>query len=888
MNTQGLTVGNTTLPIKRDVHASEELERSRLLAQDRGQPILVAEAPSGYGKTVLAQSWIRRAPAECRTAWVSLNNEARDPVVFLERLSAALEGVKRRPRPHEWKVIAQGECAERFAEISERLANATQAVWMVFDDAHCLSGSPSRDYLRRLLFGAGPNLRIFLTLQPLELDVGLGELSARGKICWFDTATLALTYAEIEQLALLHGKRCAAQQLEWLARATRGWPVLVQLALTTTADEDRLPSTTVALASVGPVREYIHERYLARLAPAERELLWIFACIGSAPLALLEALAPGSNPDAILPRLLAQGIVQQEASEDGVSFRLHPVVRETAARLLASRSDTARSALLLAAARWYWQSNRKTAAIQSLLEAGSEYAEKALEWILELAYSLNFQYGRHQTLMDLAERWEDVAKRHDPRLDQEIVWALIFLRRFGEAHERLERLIPTAKDADPANAAFLQKAVSFALRDEYEQAGTLAHAWLKYHGADTSFTAGAGWVVHAFRLKCIGDIAGAHRALTQATSIFDKLHTTYGTAWVHVVRALTMIKAGGYRDALAEVKQGLALCTTSSDLGGHKAMLGGIEAFLHYERNELSAVRSALDEALPLLLDQGIVDAMVLGFAAAARLHVAQGELGAALDTLSDAEQCGIRRGFPRLTLTLVAERALVLVHAGATQQARQVAEAAGLVPPAEPRNGLHWDRASRLHARIALANNDSSRALELLAPLVAHARAAQQKFKLCELLILSALAEDQCKREATAFKLLEEALALAAAEHYVRVFLDEGAELHRLLHRWLESAPTARRNRIEMAWAKHLASAIADLQDPEPRAVTLAEPLTQRERQILSLLAQGLSNAEIAARCFVAESTVKWNLHNVYGKLGVKSRTAALRVAREHGILKL
>src|SRR5581483_8767119 len=97
---------------------------------------------------------------------------------------------------------------------------------------------------------------------------------------------------------------------------------------------------------------------------------------------------------------------------------------------------------------------------------------------------------------------------------------------------------------------------------------------------------------------------------------------------------------------------------------------------------------------------------------------------------------------------TLTAERVLLLVRSGAAAQARQVAEAYNFVPSTEHGHGLKWDRAGRLHARFALANNDPAQALALLTPLVIHARATQEKFKLCELLILSALAESQLKRE--------------------------------------------------------------------------------------------------------------------------------------------
>lgn len=864
--------------------AIKDIERARLLALDKGQPVLVAEAPSGYGKTVLAQSWMRRAPAECRCVWVSLNEAARDPAVFLERLTSTLTGVK--PADREAVLDDEADRAERFAEIAEELSGAQQPVWMVVDDAHCLAGSPSRLYLQRLLLGTGPYLRIFITMQPLELDVGLGELTAKGKVCWINAGALALTRDEVEALALLRNHQPSTQQLDWLTRATQGWPALVQLALATPGGSTHLPGN---IARLGPVREYIYERFLARLQPAERDLLWTLACIGNAVLGLLRALSPSQpDPNAVLPRLFALGIVQQEDSGDDLSVHLHPVVCEAVLRVLAPDRGETKPALMLAAARWYWRQGSGVAAVRLLLEAGPEHLETTHAWLLDLATSLNFKHGQHQTLVDLAEQWECAAERYESKLDRMVAWALIFQRRFAAAQERLERALTARSGVDAADEVQLQRAVIYALSDDYDNAGMLAHAWLKRHSSEISFNVGAAWTVYGFQLKCAGDISGALSALRQAHACHNKAQSAYGTAWAHVVGALAMVKVGRYRDALAEVEQGLERCGSASGLGGHRAMLRGVEAFVRYERNEIAVARDILDEALPLLPAQGVVDTIVLGFTTAARVRAADGNLGAALDMLSEGERCGVQRDFPRLSLSLLAEQALILARSGATVQARQTSEAAGLVPTSGQDGGLQWDRAGRLYARLALADGDTSHALGLLAPLISHARAAKQSFKLCELLVLSALAEDQRDREADAFDVLGEALALAAAEQYVRVFLDESSELQGLLRRWLNSCGLTARSRPEAAWAEQICSAIETTQtEHEPTAEALIRPLNRREQQMLTLLDQGLSNAEIAARCFLVEGTVKWNLHNLYVKLGVRSRTAALRAARERGILQ-
>jgi ATP/maltotriose-dependent transcriptional regulator MalT len=151
------------------------------------------------------------------------------------------------------------------------------------------------------------------------------------------------------------------------------------------------------------------------------------------------------------------------------------------------------------------------------------------------------------------------------------------------------------------------------------------------------------------------------------------------------------------------------------------------------------------------------------------------------------------------------------------------------------------------------------------------------------ELLILRALAEKEDGDWASALADVRHALTIAAPRRYVRVFLDEGRELGALIDRLdmeqlrgSEAAPLARRLQRAMY--------TPDVQGSAP--IGMGEELTKRELSILKRLETGLSNKEIAEAIFVSEGTLKWHLHNVYGKLNVKNRTGAMARGRALGIL--
>jgi len=146
---------------------------------------------------------------------------------------------------------------------------------------------------------------------------------------------------------------------------------------------------------------------------------------------------------------------------------------------------------------------------------------------------------------------------------------------------------------------------------------------------------------------------------------------------------------------------------------------------------------------------------------------------------------------------------------------------------------------------------------------------------------ILSALLAERTGDPAAVRAELEAALRLAAPEEYIRVFLDEDARVLELLPRVRNAAP-------------EFVDRVLDFRDattpprPAPAAAEiLPEPLSEREIEILRLLAKGLSNAQIAQRLVIALATVKRHVQNIYGKLGVNSRTQAVAEGRRRGLIE-
>ncbi len=141
------------------------------------------------------------------------------------------------------------------------------------------------------------------------------------------------------------------------------------------------------------------------------------------------------------------------------------------------------------------------------------------------------------------------------------------------------------------------------------------------------------------------------------------------------------------------------------------------------------------------------------------------------------------------------------------------------------------------------------------------------------------------------AFVHLEKALSIGEPEGYIRIFVDEGPPMARLLYQAL-SRDTAGHDTVT-GYARRLLAAFPDLEpeqavppNAQPPESDLIEPLSERELEVLALLAEGLTNREIASRLYLALNTVKAHTRNIYGKLGVHSRTQAVARARTLGLL--
>jgi LuxR family transcriptional regulator, maltose regulon positive regulatory protein len=349
---------------------------------------------------------------------------------------------------------------------------------------------------------------------------------------------------------------------------------------------------------------------------------------------------------------------------------------------------------------------------------------------------------------------------------------------------------------------------------------------------------------------------------------------------------------GNLDAALATYRQALDIAGEASSQPPHLGMAHVGLAEVLYERDELAGALDHATRGVAACRQLAFTPPLAAGLAIVARIRQAHGDAAAAMAAMGEAGQAEPSPQVVALLNPVPAQRARLLLAQGDVTAAGQWAKAAGLSPADEP--DYPREPAYLLLARVLLAQDRPGPALTLLERLLAIAATQGRTGSVIEIQALRALALAARGDHAGALGALAETVTLARPQGYVRVFADEGAPMGALLTR-LSAARQDQR-----APARHLdpgylagllrACGPAGAAAPSRRAAAarpgLPEPLTDREMEVLRLLAAGRSNQRIAHELVVALDTVKKHVTHVLGKLGAANRTEAVARARQLGLI--
>jgi LuxR family maltose regulon positive regulatory protein len=345
-----------------------------------------------------------------------------------------------------------------------------------------------------------------------------------------------------------------------------------------------------------------------------------------------------------------------------------------------------------------------------------------------------------------------------------------------------------------------------------------------------------------------------------------------------IVGADIRLAAGRLGDVKRIYQDGLARATgTRPPLRGATDMHTGL-ADVAYQRGHLDEAQGHLDAARKLGDELGFPREPYRSRVVQARIAQALGDLDRAIQLLDQAERLYLSDFSPDIH-PVPATRARMLIAHGRLAEARSWARDIDLSPTDEltyVREYEHTTLARLLVAEVAEGDADAlATALALLDRLLAATEAGRRDGSRLEILIVQALGRHATGDAPGAFAALDAAVAIAQPEGYVRVFLDEGPAMVRLLR-------AAARRSDAPSYLSELVGAAGGASTERPAQHGLAEPLSDRELEVLRLLRSELDGPDIANELVVSLNTLRTHTKNIYAKLGVGSRRAAVRRAEE------
>ena len=863
-------------------------------------PVIVVAAPAGYGKSTLMARWhARLLEREVSCAWLSLDEDDNDATRFLRHLIAALQ----KASAHIGEDFAEDLIAD-FASgsrsvlesIAADLAQVQHRIVLFLDDLQLVEGSEVRGILnwlinyapRALQYVIGTRQDPGLRLSGLRVRCQLLELGAEQ--LQFDAAEAARFYRS--RLA----RDLPAPDLQTLLTKTEGWPAALELAALVLAGSAEPEAFIQHFAGTDTsVVDYLCDMVLSQMDERTRDLVFRISMFDRMCAPLAQAVAGLNDAEDALLGLRTRNLFLIPLDRSWEWVRFHHLVgeffRETYQRIAPAQAREC----LVRGARWLHANAQVEEAVNYMIRA-REW-KQATQWVADSVEELVFRRGYHQTILRwmnaLPEAWVD----RYPIIRIQYAFALSFYPRHQEYEAQIYRLQQLLQDLEAQGrhdargteelrcAVEMQVALSVGLRDDGMRGGELAAAWLARWPEASLRRKGVMGNVLSFGHKTRGHIDEGLETIAETRRWLEQGEGYYALSWTAYLEAVLHLKRGSYFDSRLACTRGLELAERK--LHGHPgqtSMLHTLLAGISYEFDEIEQALAHLELAQSSVKEYAHADAVIVAYLTQARIqHLRQDESGA-LAMLREGQDLGEQRGWRRVTLSLAAEECRSLARAGQHEEARLVATRFDFheLPTRSGAPPLSSDKALRAASRYLLKQSPTA-VIEALDAAIEHSRQRELTHRLVELLVLRALAKKEDEDWAGALADVRRALTIAAPRNYIRVFLDEGRELGALVDRLdmeqlrgSEAAPLARRLQRE-THTPHVRNGAP---------IGMGEELTKRELSILKRLETGLSNKELAEAIFVSEGTLKWHLHNVYGKLNVKNRSGAMARARALGIL--
>ena len=878
-------------------------------ALEAGRRLTVVTAPAGFGKTTMLSDWVAKLPRQhpdTRAAWLSLDVDDDDPARFLIHLVAALEGaelplggVVDRARDDLTAVmIAVINSAVQAAQSSPKRR------WVfVLDDYHVLTATSVHQAMAFLVEHLPDQLHLVLATRS-DPPLPMARLRAGGQLNEARAVDLRFTADQAEQfLNQSMGLRLDAEQVRALTDRTEGWIAGLQLAAVSLRGVDN-PTDVAAFvdAFTGSNRfviDYLADEVLARQSPQTQQFLLRAAVLDRLTGPLCDAVTDTTGGARTLEQLERADLFLIPLDDRRGWYRFHHLFADVLrARLQADHPDEI-SELHRRASAWYADAELVPEAVRHALHA-DDYDRAGT--LMEQALPQVRRARQDALLQEWVHALPEEVLRRSPVLTTVSAWAQLMAGDLDAAESRL----------DIAEAVLAAGATDAALRDSWpgtedlrtapatievyraslaqargDVPGTVRHARraLELAAPNDHFVHGAGQGFLGLAAWAAGDVgealrtfAEAVRSLQAAGNHTDALDATIPLAdmWLAAGRPTRARRL--YEEALrTATSAGEPFPRATADL--HVGL-----AELDLADNDPTGAETHLEAARQLAERGSITENRHRWFLVKALHCSALGDHVHAQQLLDEA-QAIYRHGFYPDVRPIAAVKARIQIAAGDVDGAAGWADGRMLSLEDDPEYLREYDHLTLVRLLLARKDEDPNwpatyeRVLALLRRLENAAAAGGRERSVREVRVLRALTLHAGGDLQSALDALEESFDTPEPDSAVRLYTDQGAAMEEL------SQHTALNGRTP-GLAPRPGRDTGSVSVPATVPASLPDPLSGRELQVLRLLESDLTGPQIAAELYVSVNTLRTHTKRIFTKLDVSTRAAAVRRARELGLL--
>ncbi|MEA4908840.1 MAG: LuxR C-terminal-related transcriptional regulator [Anaerolineaceae bacterium] len=866
--------------------------------------LTLVTAPAGFGKTTLVAEWANCCAGleqPVQTAWLSLDEEDGGITRFLTYLIAALQKVAantgggvltalQSPQPPSAEMV--------LTTLINEIASVADPFILVLDDYHLIDSKPVDSALSFLLNHLPSQMHLVIISRE-DPNLPLARLRARGQLSELRVADLYFTLPEAaEFFTQAMGLSLSENEIASLEARTEGWIAGLQLAalalqgMTSLKGQKDTPGFIRSFTgSHHFVMDYLVEEVLEQQSESIQTFLLCTSILDHmcSPLCDAVLLDPSISGQATLEYLEQANLFLIPLDNERWWYRYHHLFADLLRKRLRQLAQSAvvfpngaavndLSEYHRRASVWYEEQGLAVEAFHHAVEARD--VDRAACLLQGEGMPLHFRGAMAPVLKWLDSLPVEILDAR-PSLWVTYITALtmagkpvrLIEKKLQPAEAALQRAAPDDKTRDLLGQIAAIRAMLAVPQNQVDVLFAQSRRALEYlHPENLPVRTTAAWTLgYAYQIQ--GDRAEAIR-------IYNEVLSTSQASGNTMMRMAAATCLGQVQEADNQLHLAAETYQSILQLAGDPPLPGACEAHLglariSYQWNDLKAAQQHGQQSLQLARQLENVDTPALSMVILGDVKLAQGDAAGAAALFFDAERFIRRHPSMHRLPNIATARVRYLIHQGDLQSAAELAK-------------VHELPISQ--ARIYLSQGDSSTALAILDSLRSEAETRDWPDECLTVMVLQAIALMMQGEAKQAVQVLKAAIGLAEPDGLVRIFIDEGPPMAELLQ-------AVARQGTASDYVRQLLAAFGERTDkapiPQPGSgpaikapLTLADPLSERELDVLRLLRTYLTGPEIAQELMVSLNTMRTHTKNIYNKLGVNNRQAAVRRADELHLL--